>query len=94
MKSYIKKPIKIRAIQYTGINLQQVCEFIHGKQIDATSEYQSRYVDLVSAEGLFIPTLEGKMLAQVNDYIIQGIKGEFYPCKPDIFELTYDEVSE
>ena len=39
-----------------------------------------------------IETLEGKMFAEVNDYIIKGVKGEFYPCKPDIFEQTYEEV--
>lgn len=42
--------------------------------------------------GLFINTLEGQTLATENDYIIKGIKGEFYPCKPDIFEATYEPV--
>jgi hypothetical protein len=39
-----------------------------------------------------IETLEGNMTADKGDYIIKGIKGEFYPCKPDIFELTYEKV--
>lgn len=40
-----------------------------------------------------IPTLEGIMRANYGDYIIKGVKGEFYPCKPDIFELTYEKVA-
>jgi hypothetical protein len=44
--------------------------------------------------GLWIPTLEGLMLGVEGDWIIRGVKGEFYPCKADIFEATYDEVSE
>jgi hypothetical protein len=43
---------------------------------------------------LFIPTLEGVMKADVGDYIITGVKGEKYPCKPDIFEATYEKVEE
>ena len=43
-------------------------------------------------EFLVIPTLEGDMRADVNDWIIKGVKGEFYPCKPDIFAATYDAV--
>ena len=43
---------------------------------------------------LFIKTLEGRMLADVGDYIIQGVQGEIYPCKPDIFKATYDFVEE
>ena len=41
---------------------------------------------------MIIPTLEGKVIASKGDYIIQGVKGELYPCKPDIFEMTYEEV--
>ncbi len=43
-------------------------------------------------DGLFIPTLEGEMKASVGDYIIRGVKGELYPCKPDIFEATYEQA--
>jgi hypothetical protein len=39
-----------------------------------------------------IPTLEGEHIANENDYIIRGVKGEFYPCKPDVFELTYEKI--
>lgn len=44
--------------------------------------------------GIYIPTLEGEMRASPGDWIIKGVKGEFYPCKPDILEATYDEVKE
>jgi hypothetical protein len=44
--------------------------------------------------GIFVPTLEGSMFAAADDWIIKGVKGEFYPCKPDIFAATYQEVSE
>ena len=48
-------------------------------------------MDIPSLDGsCLVPTLEGDMTCQINDYIIKGIKGEYYPCKPDIFELTYD----
>ena len=44
------------------------------------------------ADCIHIPTLEGSMLADKDDMVIMGVKGEFYPCKPDIFAATYDEV--
>lgn len=44
--------------------------------------------------GIWIDTLEGRHLATTGDYIIKGVKGEFYPCKPDIFEMTYEKVFE
>lgn len=44
--------------------------------------------------GFYIPTLEGNMKANIGDYIIKGINGEFYPCKPDIFDKTYEKVTE
>ena len=48
-------------------------------------------MEIPSQDGsCLVPTLEGNMTCQINDYIIKGIKGEYYPCKPDIFELTYD----
>jgi len=50
-------------------------------------------VNAIDGGGLLIKTLEGDMLAQVGDWIIQGVKGELYPCKPDIFAATYDPVT-
>ena len=45
-------------------------------------------------EGYYIPTLEGRMKVSDGDYVIKGVQGEFYPCKPDIFEATYEEVKD
>lgn len=53
---------------------------------DTCGEQGPNYISLT------IPTLEGPMLAVHGDYIIKGVKGEFYPCKPDIFAATYDEI--
>lgn len=50
--------------------------------------------DVKDKGGFYIPTLEGDMKANIGDYIIKGINGEFYPCKPDIFDKTYEEVTE
>lgn len=80
-KKYRKKPVEIEAIQYTGGNLEQIKKFVDAQ--------------LISFDGDFITihTLEGDMLASKNDYIIRGVQGEFYPCKPDIFEQTYEEIT-
>ena len=78
---FTKKPVTIEAIQWTGKNLREVIAFTDGHADEAR-------------DGLKIYTLEGKMLANVGDWIIRGVKGEYYPCKPDIFEATYSpEVS-
>lgn len=84
MPRYKKKPIIIEAIQWDGNNTQEIFNFalLNGKE-SAVSH---------SGDKLIIATLEGQMIASVNDYIIKGIKGEFYPCKPDIFESSYEKV--
>ena len=76
------KPVTIDAIYYTGNNVDNVIEFCEGNAVkneDGT---------------LTIHTLEGDHKAIVTDYIIKGVNGEFYPCKEDIFEKTYDIVEE
>jgi len=79
---YRKKPVIIEAIQYFEyINLRECIEF-------ATSEGRTALWD---HEGFKIHTLEGIHLAINGDYIIKGIQGECYPCKPDIFDLTYEK---
>jgi hypothetical protein len=89
-KTYRKKPVEIQAIQFTGYNATEIAEFV-GEQFsgyhivyDQTAEYGEEYT---------IETLEGDMTVRPNDWIIRGVQGEFYPCKPDIFEATYDEVT-
>lgn len=79
---YRKKPIEIEAIQYTGKNMREIVTFTNCTEIED---------DFLTSE-LIIKTLEGNMHASVGDWIIKGVKGEFYPCKPDIFEMTYEEV--
>ena len=81
MVKYKKKPVVIEAIRFTGSNYDEIREFI-GKNT------------LCSDLSIVIPTLEGDMVAQKGDYIIKGVHGEFYPCKPDIFNETYEVVSE
>lgn len=85
IKMYKKKPVTIRAVQYTGNNVDEIMEF--GKK--AVFHRDMRYED---ENELFIETLEGSMHVSVGDFVIEGVHGEFYPCKPDIFEETYDEV--
>lgn len=77
---YRKKPVEIEAVQWNGDNLKEVLEFSK----DAYLGKDDRT--------LFIETLEGDMKASIGDYIIKGVNGEFYPCKPDIFEKTYDKA--
>ena len=85
IRKFRKKPIVIEAIQWTGKNYVEISKFIG---------YRPKYKDLVGNEinQLEIVTLEGMHIATVNDWIIKGVQGEFYPCKPDIFEKTYEEV--
>ena len=78
---YRKKPVVIEAVQWTGLNEDEIYEFTHGECQLCANDCR-----------LFIPTLEGSMEASVGDFIIRGVKGEYYPCKPDIFEATYEPV--
>ena len=77
---YRKKPVEIEAIQLIEENIDKITEFC-GDKIKAHP-----------LTGVVIETLEGNMLASKGDYIIKGVKGEFYPCKPDIFEMTYEKI--
>ena len=92
MNTYIKKPVAIKAIEWTGKNLREVTLFT-GQSIDTSTDIAAskweEYQHLVAYSGLKIKTLEGEHLASIGDMIIKGVKGECYPCKPDIFKLTY-----
>jgi hypothetical protein len=88
MPKYRKKPVVIEAVQLRWNTWNEVCDFVDGKHFGGGVHLDSN-ADLI---GLNINTLEGTMLAEQNDYIIRGVNGEFYPCKPDIFEKTYDPV--
>lgn len=78
MAKYRKLPVVIDAIQWTGENVKEIGDFV------------KREERVFRPEGLFILTLEGEHFAKINDYIIKGVNGEFYPCKPDIFLKTYE----
>ena len=82
MKKYIKKPVVIEAkeLEYSTKSQEEIIVWSKGlikKGLDG---------------GLRIPTLEGVMVANTGDFIIKGVEGELYPCKPDIFHKTYSEV--
>lgn len=79
MGTYRKKPVEITAVQV-------------GASSHTLAELAQLCGGTVEGDGVRIPTLEGDMLARPGDWIIRGVHGEHYPCKPDIFEATYDEV--
>ena len=85
-----KKPVVIEAIQWTGRNLLEVVDFCGGLHASARKFSWDEYSHLVETEGFKVFTLEGPLKATIGDWIIKGVKGEFYPCKPDIFEATYE----
>ncbi|MHB9304354.1 hypothetical protein ACW0S0_05575 [Fusobacterium polymorphum] len=95
IKKYIKKPIEIEAIQLTENNIIEVFNFIDGENYEktkSTEELEDFSQRMLKQGYIEIETLEGMMKASFGDYIIKGIKGEFYACKPDIFQATYEEV--
>lgn len=83
MGFYKKKPVVIEAVQYTGDNPTEVNNLLGG-----ILNLDEGFPGLP----IIIETLEGDMRADVGDWIICGVKGEFYPCKPDIFDATYEAV--
>ena len=72
------KPCEIEAVQWTGENLTEILRFTNTQNIDITSGVP------------VIKTLEGDMVASTGDYIIRGLRGEYYPCKPDVFQKKYE----
>jgi hypothetical protein len=85
VQHYRKKPIVIEAMQLNFDNLEEFEPWMDD-QMDASGQWNDGTVYIE------IRTLEGVMTATQGDYIIKGVKGEFYPCKPDIFEATYEKV--
>ena len=85
MRKFVKKPVVVEAYQFDG-NIRSIDNFPISEvgKFKVSSENGQYY--------LIIPTLEGYMKAVAGDWIIKGVKGEYYPCKPDIFEQTYDVV--
>ena len=83
INKYRKKPVIVEAVIWTGNNIDEV------KELAKSAVENIIFVD----NNLYIETLEGNMKVSVGDYIIKGIAGEFYPCKPNIFKKTYETVS-
>ena len=81
MAKYRKKPIEIEAIQWNGSNYEEIKEFVDDRELWRPKSHI-----------LIIKTLEGNHRADIGDYIIRGVEGEFYPCKPEIFNKTYEQV--
>ena len=80
-RAYRKRPVVVEAVPWTGNNHAEMCEFI-----------DPEVFEIIPREGLVIHTLEGDHHASPGDYIIKGVNGEFYPCKPDIFAKTYESA--
>ncbi len=84
MQKFRKKPVVVEAMRYDGHNFPEVAGFV-GEGCVGSYEMNA---------SLFIDTLEGRMQAVVGDWIVKGTEGEFYPCKPDAFEVAYEAVEE
>lgn len=91
INKYVKKPMVIEAVKWDGLNLGEIRQFVDEDYINY-SIYDTAYQVGMAPPvvNLRIKTPEGFVNASVGDYICKGIKGEFYPCKPDIFEESYD----
>ena len=89
---YRKKPVIVDAIKFTNGNIFEIEEFTCGRAKNfciPTKIHSNSIEKLATCE---IETLEGIMIATEGDYIIKGVHGEFYPCKPKIFEKTYEKL--
>lgn len=88
MKQYRKKPVTIEAVQFDGLNPTEIKDFV-GENCKVEI-YDNEVTPPVAR--IVIHTLEGDMEVSKGDYVIKGVKGEFYPCKPDIFQQTYEST--
>ena len=86
MRKYRKKPVEVYAFEYVFYS----CEFLRWAKDMEFDNWQATTAE----NNLLINTCEGVLRVEEGDWIIKGIKGEFYPCKPDIFELTYELVED
>lgn len=95
MARFRKKPVIVEAVQLRWDTWPEMCEFAGvGKLADGNPEGFIADTESPTKIGLRIPTLEGLMEAVQGDWVIRGVKGELYPCKPDIFEATYEPVED
>ena len=93
---YRKKPIVVEAVPWTGHNFREIFDFLTNNQKLDSCIYNDgdtfRFDYDGTAVQLYVKTLEGTVLASFGDYIIKGVNGEFYPCKPDVFEKSYEQI--
>lgn len=95
---YRKRPIEIEALQWTGENQREMFDFL--TNYEKVNEYmdsvgENFYIDHNRVQGgLVIKTLEGEHIASIGDVVIKEINGVFYPCKPDIFEKSYEKIAD
>jgi hypothetical protein len=94
MAKYIKKPVEIEAIIWDGYNKGEVIDFITNCSYYFAEGSTTNGSAINTINFVVINTLEGQMYTSPGDYIIRGVNGEYYPCKPDIFEKTYEKVEE
>jgi len=96
MAKFRKRPVVVEALQWNGMNLSEIKEFVGDyAKYELHDEFYNRGEGIPSVPPwveVTIHTLEGDMCVSMGDYIIRGVSGEFYPCKPDIFEKTYELV--
>ncbi len=85
IKRYRTKPCEIEAIKFTKDNFEEIQQFTESNAYNLFKDIEGIYFCIIS-------TLEGAMCATEGDYIIKGLRGEFYPCKPDVFNKKYEEV--
>lgn len=91
-QKFRKKPVVIEAIQWTGENYREVWDFTGGLW-DRVHEEDRPFLDDPEADSLVYDELHStSVLVYTNDWIIRGIKGELYPCRPDVFAATYEAV--
>ncbi|MFR4530611.1 MAG: hypothetical protein ACLT5Y_03680 [Thomasclavelia ramosa] len=95
MPKYRKKPVVVEAVRWTGSNLEEIRNFVGSDLIEECVElFDIKRTLKEMLVDIAIDTLQGTMRVDYGDYIIKGVQGELYPCKPDIFLATYEEVAE
>ena len=92
-RAYRKRPVVIEAVKWEGTNWEEMNEFIQPRGLWWLKD-GSLVSNVNPVQPLVIRTLEGNHEAQVGDWIIKGIRGEYYPCKPEIFQATYELASD
>lgn len=85
VRRFRKKPVEIEAVQYTVTNINEIWDWAGADVVYGPTETNT---------SAYITTLEGRMEAKPGDWIIRGVQGEFYPCKPSVFQKTYEAVED